>query len=130
MKTLEKDVFSSCHERGTKEKFWVPLRKRTLDIRIPRSDAMPLSHRDSTMSEVYYEVHIFSLSHVRDKKKKIFLYFFTELKTYVPSLLFLYKENFIPRGYSCTTNPYRMTNYALNVSIVRKLFCVYKATLV
>ena len=63
------------------------------------------------------------------RRKNIFLYFFTELKTYLPSLLFLYKENFIPRGYSCTTNPYRMTNYALNVSIFRKLFCVYKATL-
>ena len=66
MKTLEKDVFSSGHECGTK----VPMRKRTSDIRILRSDAMPLSHRDSTMSEVYYEVHIISLSHVRDKKKK------------------------------------------------------------
>ena len=62
MKTSEKDGFSSCHERGTKKKFRVPMRKRTSDIRIPRSDAIPLSHRDSAMSEVYYEVLIFSLS--------------------------------------------------------------------
>ena len=24
-KEIEKDVFSSCHERGTNNKFWVPL---------------------------------------------------------------------------------------------------------
>ena len=29
-----KDVFSSCHERGTKKKFWVPMRNRTSDLRI------------------------------------------------------------------------------------------------
>ena len=75
------------------------MRKRTSDLRIPCSDAL-LSHRDSTVSEVYYEVHmtrvlhtarismsswglgIFSLSHVRDKTKGIFLYFITRLKTY------------------------------------------------
>ena len=38
--------FSSCHERGTKNKFGVPARNRTSDLRIPRSDALPLSHRD------------------------------------------------------------------------------------
>ena len=69
------------------------MRKRTSDLRILRSDALLLSHRDSTVSEVYCEVHmtrvlhtarismsswglgIFSLSHVRDKTKDIFLYF-------------------------------------------------------
>ena len=35
------------------------MRNRTSDFRIPRSDALPLSHRDSTVSEVYYEVHNF-----------------------------------------------------------------------
>ena len=34
--------------------------------------------------------------------------------------VFVNSINFIPRGYSCTTNPYRMTHYALNVAIVRK----------
>ena len=33
------------------------MRNRTSDLRSPRSDALPLSHRDSTVSEVYYEVH-------------------------------------------------------------------------
>ena len=32
------------------------MRNRTSDIRIPRSNALPLSHRDSTVSVVYYEV--------------------------------------------------------------------------
>ena len=34
------------------------MRNRTSDIRIPRSDALSLSHRDSIVSEVYYEVHM------------------------------------------------------------------------
>ena len=37
---LEKDVFSSCHERGTKKKFWIPMRDRTSDLQIPHSDAL------------------------------------------------------------------------------------------
>ena len=47
-------MFSSCHERGTKKKFWVPMRNRTSDLWIPHSDALSLSHRDSTVSKVYY----------------------------------------------------------------------------
>ena len=35
-----------------------PMRKRTSDLRIPHSDALPLSHRNSTVSEVSYEVHM------------------------------------------------------------------------
>ena len=42
------------------------MRNRTSDLRFPRSDALPLIHKDSTVSEVYYH---------------LFLYFFTELKT-------------------------------------------------
>ena len=34
------------------------MRNRTSDLRIPRSDTLPLSHRDSTVSEIYYEVHM------------------------------------------------------------------------
>ena len=43
--------FSSCHE------LWVPTRNGTSDLRISCSDALPLSHRDTQVSEVYYEVH-------------------------------------------------------------------------
>ena len=37
------------------------MRNRASNLRIPRSDA--LSHRDSTVSEVYYEVHMTSVLH-------------------------------------------------------------------
>ena len=36
---------------------------RTSVLRIPRSDALPLSHRDSTVSEVYHEVHMTGVLH-------------------------------------------------------------------
>ena len=36
-KEIEKDVLSSCHERGKKKNFWVPMGNRTSDLRIPRS---------------------------------------------------------------------------------------------
>ena len=39
------------------------MRNRTSDFRIPRSDALPLSHRDSTVSEIYYEVHMTHVLH-------------------------------------------------------------------
>ena len=41
-----------------KENFWVPMTNRTSDLRIPLSDALPLSHRDSMVSEVSDEVHM------------------------------------------------------------------------
>ena len=39
------------------------MRNRTSDLRIPCSDALSLSHRDSTVSEVYNEVHITHVLH-------------------------------------------------------------------
>ena len=39
------------------------MRNRTSDLRILRSDALPLSHRDSAVSEVYYEVHMTRFLH-------------------------------------------------------------------
>ena len=32
------------------------MRNRTSDLRTPRSDALPMSHKDSTVIEVYYEI--------------------------------------------------------------------------
>ena len=55
--TLRKMCFCIFTSVGQRKKFWVPMRNRTLDLRIPRTDALPLSHRDSTVSEVNYEVH-------------------------------------------------------------------------
>ena len=39
------------------------MRNGTSDPRIPRSDALPLSHKDSTMNEVYYEVYLTRILH-------------------------------------------------------------------
>ena len=76
-------------KRGTKKKVCVPTRNRTSDLRIPLYDALPLSPRESTAGEIYYEVHMthgdsefFFLCHAHDKTKNIFIYFFAELKIY------------------------------------------------
>ena len=39
------------------------MRNQTSDSRIPRFDALPLNHRDFTVSEVYYEVHMTRVLH-------------------------------------------------------------------
>ena len=56
--SLMRKMFASYHERGLKKRFWVPVRNRTSDLRIPRFGALSLSHRDSTVSKVYYDVHM------------------------------------------------------------------------
>ena len=43
---------------GQRKNSEYPMRNRTSDLRIPRSDAVPTSHRDSTVSKVCYEVHM------------------------------------------------------------------------
>ena len=100
MTNKERKMFHLVTSMEQRQTFCIPMRNRTSDLRIPRSDALSESHRDSMVSVVYYEVHmtrvlhttrinnvdsvmfVDSLSHVRDKMKNIFLYFFTELKTY------------------------------------------------
>ena len=60
------------------------------------------------------------------RRKTSFFISLPSLKlTYHLSYFYLMKTLFLE-----DTNPYRMTNYALNVSIVRKFFCVSKASLV
>ena len=39
------------------------MRNRTSDLRILRTDALSLSHRDFMVSEVYYEVHLRRVLH-------------------------------------------------------------------
>ena len=62
LKKLKKDVFRLARA-WEKKKLLVPMSNRTSDFRIPRSDAIPLSHRESTVSEVYYEVHMTRVLH-------------------------------------------------------------------
>ena len=57
-KEMEKDVLRLVTSVGQRKKIWVPTRNRTSDLRIPLSYALPVSHRDSTVGEVFYEVHM------------------------------------------------------------------------
>ena len=122
---LDKERERERERKGERERYFSPLtsvgllrvrvrvrvsmRNRTSDLRIPRSDALPLSHRDSMVSEIYYEfeVHVTRVPHTAKISnvngvmfvnriaemvvfyschergiKIIFLSFFTELKTY------------------------------------------------
>ena len=87
---LEKDIFRLVTSVGQKKKILSPHEESNLRPSM-------LCHRatDSSVSEVYYEVHMtrvphtrrmtyFSISFVlsRNKTKNIYLYFFTALKTY------------------------------------------------
>ena len=44
-------------------KFWVPMMNWTPDLWIPRSDALPLSHSNSTVSKGCYKIHMTSILH-------------------------------------------------------------------
>ena len=44
-------IISSCHERGIKKKKKKYAKNLTPDLWIPRSSALPLSHRDSVVRE-------------------------------------------------------------------------------
>ena len=39
------------------------MRNQTSDLMIPHPNALPLSHRDSTLSKAYYEVHMTHVLH-------------------------------------------------------------------
>ena len=51
-KKVEKYVFHFVMNMGQRKNL------QTSDLQIPHSDALPLSHRDSTVSKVYYEVRM------------------------------------------------------------------------
>ena len=63
-KELEKDVFFCLvMSVGQRKKFWVPMKNRTSELWILCSNALPLSHTDSTVSKVYYKVHVTRVLH-------------------------------------------------------------------
>ena len=53
------------------------MRNQTSDLQILCSDALPLSHRDSMVSEVYYEVHMTHVLHT------------ARISKYVDSIMFV-----------------------------------------
>ena len=69
------------------------MRNRTSDLRFPRSDALPLIHKDSTVSEVYYH---------------LFLYFFTEHKTHHLSYSISKHDAIDTADPSCMQDAYHM----------------------
>ena len=78
---------------GQRIKGSVPMRNRTSNLRFPRSDALPLIHKDSTMSEVYYH---------------LFLYFFTEHKTHHLSYSISKHDAIDTADPSCMQDAYHM----------------------
>ena len=60
---ISRKMFFVLSRTWDKEKILSSQRNRTSNLRIPRTDALSLSHRDSTVSEVYYEVHMTRVLH-------------------------------------------------------------------
>ena len=65
-KKVEKDVFRLVTSVGQRKNSESPrgIESQIFGFQlIPRSDALSLSHRDSTVSEIYYEVHMTFVLH-------------------------------------------------------------------
>ena len=120
--------FSSCHERGTKKKkIWVPMKNRTSDLRIPRSDyevhmmihvlhTARISNVDSVMFvdrnkrdgkseglrfDSSWGLRFFLCTTLVTWRKNIFLYFFTELKINHHSYFYLQAKYVYVFLFSC-----------------------------
>ena len=71
-----RNMFFRLVTSAGQRKILSPLEESNLRPSDLRSDALPLSHKDSSVSEVYYEVlmtrvlHTASVSHAHDKTKK------------------------------------------------------------
>ena len=77
---------------GQRKHFWVPTRNRTSDLRIPCSDAVTTEPQTPRWAKVpSWGLKIFSCPTLETRRKNIFLYFFTELKTY--HLSYFYRLN-------------------------------------
>ena len=70
-------MFFVLSQAWNKEKILSPLlRIQTSDLQIPHSDALPLSHRDSTVSKVYYKVcmtHVLHTARISNVNKIMFV---------------------------------------------------------
>ena len=95
--SIEENVFSPCRGRGTKKKFWFPMRNRTSDLQIPHGDWA-----------------FFLCPTLVTRREKIFLYFFTELKTYHVSYFYLLIDSTLPR--LCSVIDHRGCQYVARTS--------------
>ena len=71
------------------------MRNRTSDLPISRSDALPLSHRDSTVTEVYHEVHLTRVLHTA-KINNVDSVMFVIRISHTISLILFYTLMFFP----------------------------------
>ena len=111
---IKKDVFSSCHERGTKEKFWVPMRNSTSDLRICALIWGSIPRGDS---------EFFLCPTLVTRRKNILLN--SLLSSKLPSLLFLSKINDILISYPsiCSfIHPYYSLSHSLSHSFSHSLY--------
>ena len=62
-KDIKKDVFRLVTVVGQRKNTESGIRNRTSNLRIPHPDVLPLSYKDSTMSDIYYEVYMTRVLH-------------------------------------------------------------------
>ena len=74
------------------------MRNRTSDLRISRSDALPLSHIDSTVSEVYHEVHLTRVLHTAKISNVDSVMFVIRMSHTISLILFLHINVFHSMG--------------------------------
>ena len=74
------------------------MRNRTSDLRISRSDALPLSHRDSMVSEVYHEVHFARVLHTAKISNVDNVMFVIRISHTISLILFLHINVFHSMG--------------------------------
>ena len=106
-----------------KTKFWVPMRKRTSDLRIPRSDALMNPKVWFWRFDSLWGLIIFSLSHARDKTKKNIFSVFTKLKKLTISLISIYKRNIICCRNNIISNLNKNSSICFCCSTTRSFKC-------
>ena len=74
------------------------MRNRTSDLRISRSDALPLSHRVSTVTEVYHEVHLTRVLHTAKISNVDSVMFVIRISHTISIILFLHINVFHSMG--------------------------------
>ena len=74
------------------------MRNRTSDLPISRSDALPLSHRDSTVTEVYHEVHLTRVLHTAKISNVDSVMFVIRISHTISLILFLHINVFHSMG--------------------------------
>ena len=62
------------------------MKNRTSNLRIPRSDALPLSHRDFKASAVYYEVHMTHVLHTARISNVDNVMFVNRIRSLIPHM--------------------------------------------